>query len=163
MKQLVLSQNKLFETELNIETELIKIINSNYSNLRTNIQKCKDLVVIQGGDEKVNRLAVESKKVDILLSPEINNKRDFLFFRNSGLNQVLCKLANKNKISIGFNFSDILNSNGKERSKILGRMTQNVKLCKKYKVNMVFSSFAKDKYDLRSKSILSSFSKILGF
>ena len=103
------------------------------------------------------------KKVDILLSPEKNNKRDFMFFRNSGLNQVLCKLAVKNHISIGFNFSDILNSNGKERSKLLGRMTQNVRLCKKYKVKMEFSSFAKNKFELRSDAILTSFAKVLGF
>lgn len=162
MKQLVLSQDKLFENKLYIETEKVEIITSSPSKLRSDIQKSEGLVVIQGGDEKINRLAVENRKVDVLLSPEKNDKKDFMFFRNSGLNQVLCKLAKKNNVSIGFNFSDVLNSNGKGRSKILGRMAQNVRLCRKYNVAMRFSSFAKDKYELRNDAILDSFTRILG-
>ena len=41
-------------------------------------------------------------------------------------------------------------------------MAQNVKLCKKYDVKMIFSTFANDKYYLRSDTILASFAKILG-
>ena len=162
MKQLVITQNKEFEEQLKIETQKIKIIDTKSEKLRSEIQKTKDLVVIQGGDDKINRLAVENKKVDILLNPEKGKERDFMFSRNSGLNQVLCKFASKNKVAIGFNFSDLINSKGKKRAKILGRMIQNVKLCKKYKLKMIFSSIDKDKYNLRSVSILKSFAKILG-
>lgn len=161
MKQLVLVQNPKFEKELKIETEKIKIIDVKEEKLRSEIQKTKGLVIIQGGNDKINRLSVENRKVDVLLSPEKDKSKDFMFSRNSGLNQVLCKLAAKNRVSIGFNFSDILNS--KEKHKILGRMAQNVKLCKKYKVKIIFSSFAKSKYELRSDAILASFAKILGF
>jgi ribonuclease P/MRP protein subunit RPP1 len=160
MKQLVFLQNKEIENKLKIETEKIEVIDTSSEKLRSEIQKCKGLVVIQGGDDKINRLAVENRKVDLLLSPEKGTRKDSMFFRNSGLNQVLCKLAFKNKISIGFNFSDILNS--KDKLKIISRMVQNVKLCKKYKVKMVFSSFAKSKYELRSNAILASFAKLLG-
>lgn len=145
MKQLVFVQDKKIEKKLGIETELVK-----------------DKNIVLGGDLKVNREAVENPKVDILLSPENNKKRDFLFFRNSGLNQVLCKLAAKNKVTIGFNFSSILNSSGNERAKILGRMRQNYKFCKKYKVKMVFSTFAKKKYELRSFDLMRVFERILG-
>jgi len=85
-----------------------------------------------------------------------------MFSRRSGLNQVLCKLAAKNNVAIGFDFSYLLNSSGKERARILGRMSQNVRFCKKYKVKMVFSSFARNKYELRSENYLKIFSKILG-
>ena len=44
----------------------------------------------------------------------------------------ICKLANKNKIAIGFNFNDILKS--KNKGQLIGRMMQNAKLCKKYKL-----------------------------
>ena len=44
----------------------------------------------------------------------------------------------------------------------MGRMMQNVKLCKKYKVNMVISSFATSKFELKSPSDLISFGIILG-
>jgi ribonuclease P/MRP protein subunit RPP1 len=144
MKQLVYVQDKEIEKKLGIETELVST-----------------KVVVEGGDVIVNRKAVENKKVDILLSPEKNDKRDFMFSRNSGLNQVLCKLAAKNNVAISFNFSDVLNCSGKERARLLGRMRQNVRLCKKYKVKMIFSSFAKNKYELRSSEFLKVFERVL--
>ena len=145
MKQLVFVQDKEIEKKLGIETELISSTN-----------------VVEGGDETVNRKAVENSKIDILLSPEKNDKKDFMFSRNSGLNQVLCKLAAKNNVAIGFNFSNLLNCSGKERARLLGRMRQNYRLCKKYKVEIIFSSFAKNKYELRSSEFLKVFARILG-
>ncbi len=161
MKQLVFVQNKEIEKKLGIETELISIIDVPLSRLRNEINKKEGLIVVQGGDDKINRAAVENKKVDILLSPEKNDKKDFMFSRRSGLNQVLCKLAAKNNVAIGFDFSYLLNSSGKERAKILGRMRQNYRFCKKYKVKMVFSSFARNKYELRSNDFLRVFERIL--
>ena len=122
----------------------------------------KGLVIVQGGDLDINRFAVENKQVDILLSPEKNTRKDLMFSRRSGLNQVLCKLAAKNGVAIGFDFSYLLHSSDKQRARILGRMKQNVKFCKKYKVKMVFSSFAKNKYELRSEDFLKVFARILG-
>ena len=110
--------------------------------------------IIIGGTDKKNRNAVENKNVDVLLSPEKGRTKDFMKFRNSGLNQVLCKLANKNKVGIGFNFDDVLNSENKIN--LLGKMMQNVKLCKKYKIKM--NIFSKD----RSESDLKSFGVVLG-
>ncbi len=161
MKQLTLIQDKPTEKKLKIETEKVIIIKTTPNNLRRDVQRAKKPIIIQGGDEKINRLALENKKVDILLSPERGKRKDFLFFRNSGLNQVLCKLAQKNNIAIGFNFSDILNATDTERPKILARMAQNVKLCKKYKVKMIFSTFAKTKQELRSNQILANFAQFL--
>ncbi|MBS3172142.1 hypothetical protein J4438_01000 [Candidatus Woesearchaeota archaeon] len=161
MKQLVFVQDEEIEKQLKIETELISIIDVPLVKLRNEIQKNKGLVIINGGDENINRAAVENKSVDILLNPERNNQKDSLFFRRSGLNHVLCELARKNDVAIGFNFSNILNSEGRERAKILGRMRQNYKLCKKYRVKMVFSSFAKKKYELRSSDCLKTFERVL--
>tara|TARA_Y100000310_G_scaffold345665_1_gene467969 strand:- start:25741 stop:26310 length:570 start_codon:yes stop_codon:yes gene_type:complete len=119
-----------------------------------------NLIVIEGG--KLNREILSKKNVDILLSPEKDRKEDFLHHRNSGLNHILCKIAHKNKIAIGFSFNEILKSKEIERAKILGRMKQNIKLCRKYKVNMVVGSFANNKYEMRSLNDLKSFSRVLG-
>jgi ribonuclease P/MRP protein subunit RPP1 len=162
MKQLVFVQDKIIEKKLDIETEVVSVIDVPLNDLRNIIQKTKELIIVQGGDEKINRAALENKKVDILLCPEKNSRKDLMFSRRSGLNQVLCKLAAKNDIAIGFDFSYLLNSTGKERAKILGRMSQNVIFCKKYKVKMVFSSFARKKYELRSDNFLKTFAKFLG-
>jgi ribonuclease P/MRP protein subunit RPP1 len=162
MKQLTLIQDKEIEKKLKIETEKINIIRTTTNKLRKDIQNAKKPIIILGGDDKINRLALENKNVDILLSPERGRRKDYMFFRNAGLNQVLCKIAQKNNVAIGFNFSDILNASDKERPKILARMAQNVKLCKKYKVKMIFSTFATEKYELRNNENLTNFSCFLG-
>ncbi|MBI2499225.1 hypothetical protein HYV88_03195 [Candidatus Woesearchaeota archaeon] len=120
----------------------------------------KDFKIEVGGDDGKNRKIVENKKIDIFLSPEKTRTKDFMHSRDSGLNQVLCELARKNDIVIGFNFNDVLKS--KNRSVILGKMMQNVALCRKYKVKMVILSGAKDRYELRSTKDLASFGRVMG-
>mgnify|MGYP001584288517 CR=1 FL=1 len=135
----------------NIVYRTVKISNlKNYNS--------KNIVIIEGNS--VNRDILERDNVNILLSPHKDLKRDSMHFRNSGLNQVLCSISKKNNIAIGFSFSEFLNSN--DRALILGKMQQNVRLCRKFKVKMVIASFAKNEYELRSIETLKSFGYILG-
>jgi len=115
--------------------------------------------VVLGGNDSINRKAVENKNVDILLSPEKGRNKDFMHSRDSGLNQVLCKLAKRNDVAVGFNFRDVLIS--KNRGIILGKMMQNVRLCRKYNVRMVVISGASDEYELKSARDLISFALVL--
>ena len=101
--------------------------------------------------------AFEDKRIDMVVSSERISGKDFIHYRNSGLNQVLCKLAKKNNITLGFNFNDILK--GKPN---MGRMMQNVRLCRKYKVRMVLASFASSIYEMRNPKDLMSFGKCIG-
>ena len=98
------------------------------SELRKELNKSKSRIVILGGDDKINRAAVESKKTFLLVSPERFVNKDYMHSRNSGLNQVLCKLASRNNVAIGFDFCLVYNS--KNRGLVLGRMMQNVRLCR---------------------------------
>src|SRR3989338_6339718 len=118
--------------------------------------------IIFGGRDSVNRKAVENKAVDILMSPEKGRSRDFMKSRNSGLNQVLCRLAHKNNVAIGFDFNYLLNAKESERPNILGRMKFNVILCNKYKVNMYICNSTKNKNEVKSDHDLIAFGKILG-
>jgi len=118
--------------------------------------------IIFGGKDSVNRKAVENPSVDILMSPEKGRNRDFMKSRNSGLNQVLCKLANKNNVTIGFNFNDILRAKESQRPNFLGRMKFNVKLCNKYSVKMYVCNSTKNKDEVRSDSDLEAFGRVLG-
>lgn len=101
--------------------------------------------------------AFEDKRIDLVVSLERSSGRDFMHYRNSGLNQVLCKLAKRNNIAIGFNFNDIL----KDKPN-MGRMIQNIRLCRKYKVRMVLASFASNVYEMRNPKDLMSFGISLG-
>src|SRR3989344_324869 len=120
----------------------------------------KQFNIIEGISEEKNREAVENKQVDILLAPERIGKKDRLNQRDSGLNDILCKFAKENDVAIGFSFADLLNS--KFRAVLLGRMMQNVRLCRKYKVRMVLGSFAKNSWEMRAPNDLLALGQVLG-
>ena len=140
----------------------MKIIKTNTKDFRKDTLKAEKPLIVLGGDEKLNRLIVESKHVDILLSPEIENKKDNFHYRKSGLNQVLCKLAKKNEVAVGFDFCLLINSNGEKRSQIIGKMMQNMILCKKYKNKIKIGCFTENELLTRNDSVLVSFGVILG-
>jgi len=96
-------------------------------------------VVVVAKDDVFNRKILESKKVDVLIGVESGNRRRTLRQIDSGLNQVLCKLAKVNGISIGLDFAELV----KKDSQYLERVLQNVRLCRKYKVQMVLFKIGK--------------------
>ena len=124
----------------------------------SNVYHMRDFNIAIGS--KDNRKLAEDKKLDILLSPELDSKGSSLVSRDSGLNEVICKIARKNNVAIGFSFSSILRS--RDRVSLLASISQNIKLCRKYKVRMVMASFAKDKYEMRHARDLLNFCLVLG-
>ena len=120
----------------------------------------KEIVIVQGGDDILNRAVVSSRSVDILLDPHLGSRKDFMHQRNSGLNHVLCALAKENNVAIGFSFSSILHA--EKRAVLLGRIMQNILLCRKYKIPMVIGSFAKEEWDVRNEKDLQAFFQVLG-
>lgn len=126
-----------------------------------NLQNINSNLIVVRSSEK-NRHVLEKTKTDLLFDLENHRERDFMHSRNSSLNQVMCKIAKKKDMMIGFSFSSILNSNEMLRTQILGRMKQNIRLCRKYKVKMVFASFTSKPYEMRSYHDLISFAVTLG-
>ncbi len=104
----------------------------------------------------------ESSKVDVIYNLETSFEKSKIFYKNSGLNHILCSLAHDNDIIIGFNFSLVLDSSDFLRAEVLSRMRQNVRLCRKFKVKMMISTFAADAYSLRGWFELFSFGKLIG-
>lgn len=122
----------------------------------------KDIPAVLGGSEERHLQAVRNHRTLLLLSSELVKEKDRLHFRTSGLTHQILQLAYKNDVAIGFCFSLLLDRKGAERAMILGRMMQNVRLCRKYKVRMVLCSFAKNVYGLKSASDLQAFGRVLG-
>ena len=120
----------------------------------------ESLIVVRGGDDGVNRLAVSSKTVDILLDPHLGYRHDRMHHRDSGLNQVLCILARQHHVAVGFSFASVLTA--PDRWKSIGRLMQNIELCQKYKVPMVIGSFARDVSQQRSEQDMQAFFRVLG-
>lgn len=113
----------------------MQIINTpNLADARKEIEKAKKEgkeVIVQAQDSEFNRKILENKNVDILLSPESHNRKDSLKERDSGLNEILCRIAAKNRIKIGLNLEEIKKRKGKEKAILLARIKQNIMLCKK--------------------------------
>jgi len=122
---------------------------TNLKEIRNQIQKIKrtnpeEEIIIKAGDEEFNRKIIEIKRVDILLSPELHERRDKLKQRDSGLNEFLCKLATKNNIKIGINIPEIALLPKIKKARVISRIMQNIALCKRTKTQIVL--LPKNKY-----------------
>ncbi len=119
----------------------------------------------QSNSQKLNlysgsQLRKVVKKVDLFFELEASQKADFLHQRRGNLNQVICQEMVEHDVAYGLSFSLVLNSQNKD--KVLGRMKQNIKLCRKYEVPLVVASFARSPFELRAPNDLLAFFKALG-
>jgi RNase P/RNase MRP subunit p30 len=111
--------------------------------------------LFNSNDDELNRKVLEKLPINIL-AISLSERKDFSKQRNSGFNQVMAKIANKKNISLGIFLDELVLSEKRER--ILARVIQNVFLCKKYSINIVFIE-GKIKRDL---NLLKSFMLVLG-
>jgi ribonuclease P/MRP protein subunit RPP1 len=112
-------------------------------------------IIFSSNDDELNRKILEKEKIDVLLLNQ-SGKRDFHRQRDSGFNHVLAKLAKKKNIAIGINLDELINSTEKEKSAILARIKQNIKICNKNKLKMKFISKnnKRDILDLKSLGLV---------
>ena len=141
----------------------IMIKTQNIDVMRRIIDKSQNLfkeIIVLGMNDEINRACLEHKKTTALASPEYGRTRDYNNYRNSGLNQVLCKIAKQNNKTIIENFSDI-RGDKKNQALILGRMLQNAKLCRKYNVKFILRNIARDEKEMKSAHELWNSQQIL--
>lgn len=119
------------------------------------IRRRFDVLLVHGGDLELNRTAVETPEVDILTHPELNRN-------DSGLNDVLLRIAAKNRVAIEINFREVVNASKNTRAKILKNISQNVKIAKKVKAPIVVCSGALSHFELKDPEVLVSFVNYLG-
>lgn len=133
----------------------IFIEESNFDKARKKIRENSDKKIIFSGDDETNRKILEKEKIDILLLNQ-KERKDFQKQRNSGFNHVLAKLAKKKQVIIGINLDEIIDSNQTEKAKIISRIIQNVSLCNKNKIYMIFISkkYKKNKIDLQGLGLM---------
>ena len=138
----------------NSEKEARKIIES---------LKTKNMIVaLIGGDDAFNRRAIETLKINYLISPEAGFKKDTLKQRDSGINHVTAKLAKEKKISILIAFSEITKLSGKEKALRLEKLIQNIKICRKAKCKIKIVSLATNKKEVVDEKSRNAFGVSLG-
>jgi|TARA_B100002003_G_C13953021_1_gene461986 hypothetical protein len=108
------------------------------------------------------RTILEHVKPSFAFGFEWEKVADKHHYRSSGMNQVLCKIAAKNETQIVVPIREILSLKGRERAQVLGRVMQNVRICKKYKVGVKLASFAHTPYQMKGVKELASFGTVLG-
>ncbi len=109
----------------------------------------QEYVVVQSQQEK-DRWSIEKAKPSLLYGFEFQEQKDFMHQRNAGLNHVLATLMAERGIAYGFPVAKLLSAPRHLQPVILGRLQQNIMLCKKYKVEIVLASFATDPRDMRN-------------
>ena len=142
----------LLINERDKKKQIVLINKAKSKNIKTFIEASEDA--------KANRFLIERVVPDVMYNFEKVPRKDSVHYKRSGLDQVLCKLLAKKNITVGFSFSSILNAQKPEV--VIGRILQNIRFCKKYKVKMVFSPFATDPYQLRTEKDLKAFLLGLG-
>jgi RNase P/RNase MRP subunit p30 len=101
--------------------------------------------IVTGKDIDFNRRAIEAKGTKALILSH-KNGRDRIYERDSGLNQVLCKLAAKKGIEFRIDVGEFRDksADSSERGKRIGRLVQNIMLFKKFKNTVKFFGFSSD-------------------
>jgi RNase P/RNase MRP subunit p30 len=137
-----------------------KDIKASYALLcEKNFDKAKqkaDIVIARCEDA---RKAIESKRIDFIYDIEYNLKRDSMHFRNSGLNHVLCTLMKENNVGYIINIKDIINP---KDTQFIGRVIQNIRLCKKFGVKVELGSFAATPFEMKGANDVKSLMKEFG-
>jgi ribonuclease P/MRP protein subunit RPP1 len=120
------------------------------------------IIALQAGDDLFNRRAIETLKINYLVNVEVDPKRDTLKQRDSGINHIVAKEAAIKKIVFVINMSKIESLIEKKQAKVLARIIQNIKICRKARAQIKLASFAKDKKDLCDEKGVNSFLTTLG-
>jgi len=114
------------------------------------------VLVFRGGNEDLNRKAAGDSRIDVLLHPELGRK-------DSGMDQVVAEEAAENKVAVGFDFSQLLQTNEKHRVHVLSHRRRNLKLCEKYGTPYIMTSGAGEKRKLRSPRDIEKIIDSLGY
>ena len=145
-----------------IQVTIERLENSTIGTIN-NLKNYFDLVIGLGGLNKINRFFIEDTQIDLIQDPHnslFKTKMDFIHHFNSGLNQVLCKIAKEKEIGlfISLNFTQVIKKNF---AKEFGRINQNLKFARKYNIPIYLNYIIRDSNQLKTpfelKSIMSLF------
>ena len=141
------------------------LIDSSEKEARRIIQSLKGTkkkIAIIGRDDAFNRRAIESLKINYLVSPEGSKKLDNLKQRDSGLNHVVAKIAKEKGILIIVDFAEISKLKRKEKAERIARVAQNVKICRKVGCEIRIASLSERKNNVVDELGRKSFGVTVG-
>lgn len=108
----------------------------------------RELVIVTAPTKDAARRAMETPLVDVVFADEVDD--------------VMVKLAKRNKVAIGFDFSRVLHAHRVKRGAVLASYEATARLVRKFDAPFVLTSGARSAWDLRSPSDLAAFGRLLG-
>ena len=124
-------------------------------NILAKVRESVLVVIVQGGNYKVNRAACEDSRVDVLINPELGRS-------DNGLDEPCFKAASRNEVAIGTSFRRLLYSYHKARSHILDHISTNIRLSTEFNTNFILCSGAYNIWEMRGPRDIVSIANVLG-
>lgn len=121
----------------------------------------KLIVAVSNGEEEINRIILSSKGIDYAFGLATATGKDHTHYRRGGVNQVLAKLAKENRIAYGLGMNEYTSLDIKKRIILLGRWIFNSKIFRKYSVPVELFSLASKPEEMKSKSELITFKRLI--
>ena len=137
----------------------INILNANSNEIRKIIKRYRNksnYISCLGGDLKVNRSVCENHRIDVLSRPYYKR-------RDSGMNHVLAKEAQRNNVAIELCFRDILNNHRRYRANVISSFKEILMFHRKFKFPLILTTDSKSIYDVRSTRDIVAFFRSIGF
>lgn len=148
--------NKIKDEKLIILNTDEKTARAMIDSIKSNKELKSKKIATIAKDNQFNRRALETLKINYLISPEKAGQKDTLKQRESGLNHVLAKIAKENNISILIDISYLKNLDKKKKAQALSRIMQNITICKKTNTNIKITDLEKQTSPKQLQSILFS-------
>lgn len=114
----------------------------------------RTVVCVVGGDDRLNRYAVEEPRVDVLVRPSAGGG-DF--------NHVLAKAARDNDVAVEFDFGPVLRHTGGRRVRALADLRKLREIVTYYDAPHVVSANARSHLELRAPRELVAVAEAVGF
>ncbi len=113
-----------------------------------------DITLIHGQEE--NREILEKIKPSAIFDIEQSKRKDYTYGRNSGLDNITAKIAAKNRTII------IYTLKGMGSHVVMGRMRQNIRLCRKNSAGQAIVSMAGNPFEMRNPRDMAALFMVLG-
>jgi ribonuclease P/MRP protein subunit RPP1 len=123
--------------------------------LASRLRRSAEVLVAIGGTEDMNRAAVETQEIDMLIGHIVDGR--------SGINHVLARLARKNGVAVGFEFGHLLESYRMGRVQEMAALRETAMAVRRFKAPYQLTSGAQEPWGMRGASELVSMGRLLGF
>ncbi len=162
-KEIIFLYNQVKEKPTNPNSDEIKVYTAGLINNMNDLDKARrnyDFVFAPA-----NRAFFENKHIKYLINAEADSRDELLYQKRAGLDDIMCRVAKeKNKVVV-FNTSLLAQDKNKDKNRnnmnIFGRMQQNARLCRKYRVETLIVTFASTPFEMRTPKDLDGFARAL--